>query len=499
MSKLTPDTPSNRPDDSVINNQNDKDNTTPEHPNTPIPSESEVTDEGRADYNTQALENIVSKDTAADEPFQQGQTSAEVSPDEVAATSSAIDDPDADKIDTSKINTGKTGTDKADADKVPATDISLISGDSTPREYKRDHTSFFMQRGYQILLVFGLIATFLLVMVYQTLFGPLKQPQQMITIEQGDTYYGLLPQWQKQIPLFSASIAKFYIKSQVDAPLHAGIYQLPENPTIAEALQVLEQGAKVAMVKIQIIEGKTAKDLYQTLRDNEGIKKEVLTADSDNTSIAQALNLTEILPESVTSSEDAIVNHNLEGWFTPDTYYYGEGASDKQVLTDLYQRQQKALTNAWENRAPNLPYKTPYEALIMASIIEKETAVPEERELVSAVFNNRLNKGMRMQTDPTIIYGMGSRYEGNIRRADINEKTGYNTYQIDGLPPTPIALPSAASIEATLHPADSEALYFVATGTGGHKFTNSLAEHNRAVQDYLKVIRAKKSQTPPAE
>lgn len=378
-----------------------------------------------------------------------------------------------------------------------ATDVSLISGKHKPRKYKNDNQSFFMQRGYQVLLVLGLIAAFFLVMVYQTLFGRIEQPQKMVTIEQGQTYYGLLPQWQQQIPLFSASVAKLYIKSQVDAPLHAGIYQLPENPTIAEALQVLEQGAKAAMVKVQIIEGKTSKDLYQALRDNPGIKKEVLTADSDNASIAQDLDLEGILPDTVINSNDPIVNHNLEGWFAPDTYYYGEGTSDKQVLTDLYKRQQQALTKAWENRAPNLPYKSPYEALIMASIIEKETSVPEERPLVSAVFNNRMNIGMRMQTDPTIIYGMGSRYEGNIRRRDIDEKTSYNTYQIDGLPPTPIALPSASSIEATLHPADSDVLYFVATGTGGHKFTNSLADHNQAVKEYLSVMRQKRAQTPP--
>ena len=379
----------------------------------------------------------------------------------------------------------------------PATDVSLISGDNKPRKYKTDNQSFFMQRGYQILLVLGLIAAFFLVMVYQTLFGRIDQPQKMVTIEKGQTYYGLLPQWQQQIPLFSASIAKLYIKSQVDAPLHAGIYQLPENPTMAEALQVLEQGAKAAMVKVQIIEGKTSKDLYQSLRDNPGIKKEVLTADSDNASIAKALDLAGILPDEVVNSNDPIVNYNLEGWFAPDTYYYGEGTSDKQVLTDLYKRQQQALTDAWENRAPDLPYKSPYEALVMASIIEKETSVPDERPLVSAVFNNRMNKGMRMQTDPTIIYGMGSRYEGNIRRRDIDEKTSYNTYQIDGLPPTPIALPSASAIEATLHPADSDALYFVATGTGGHKFTNSLDAHNQAVKEYLGVMREKRSQTPP--
>lgn len=387
--------------------------------------------------------------------------------------------------------------DEAIAEKVPPTDVSLINGDNKPRHYKADNPSFFMQRGYQVLLVLGLIAAFFLVMVYQTLFGRIEQPKQMVTIEAGQSYYGLLPQWQQQIPLFSATIAKLYIKTQVDGPLHAGIYQLPENPTFAETLHVLGQGVKAAMVKVQIIEGKTSKDLYQALRDNKGIKKEVLTADSTNASIAEALDLVGILPDTVVNSSDPIVNHNLEGWFTPDTYYYGEGTSDKQVLTDLYKRQQQALTKAWENRAPNLPYKTPYEALVMASIIEKETSVAEERPLVSAVFNNRLNKGMRMQTDPTIIYGMGSRYEGNIRRKDIDEKTSYNTYQIDGLPPTPIALPSAASIEATLHPADSEALYFVATGTGGHIFTNSLNEHNQAVRDYLSVMREKKAQTPP--
>ena len=382
-------------------------------------------------------------------------------------------------------------------EEVPPTDVSLISGNNKPRHYKADNPSFFMQRGYQVLLVLGLIAAFFLVMVYQTLFGRIEQPQQMVTIEKGQTYYGLLPQWQQEIPLFSATIAKLYMKTQVDGPLHAGIYQLPENPTIAEALHVLGQGVKAAMVKVQIIEGKTSKDLYQALRDNKGIKKEVLTADSTNASIAEALDLVGILPDAVANSNDPIVNHNLEGWFAPDTYYYGEGTTDKKVLTDLYKRQQQALTKAWENRAPNLPYQTPYEALVMASIIEKETSVAAERPLVSAVFNNRLNKSMRMQTDPTIIYGMGSRYEGNIRRKDIDEKTGYNTYQIDGLPPTPIALPSAASIEATLHPADSAALYFVATGNGGHKFTNSLAEHNQAVKEYLGVMREKKAQTSP--
>ena len=398
------------------------------------------------------------------------------------------------RVDTTLPDTQPVVDEVEETSATPATNVSLISGENKPRRYRVNNPSFFMQRGYQVLLVLGLIAAFLLVMVYQTLFGRIEQPKQMVTIEKGQTYYGLLPQWQQQIPLFSATVAKLYIKAQMAGSLHAGTYQLPENPTIAEALQILGQGAKAAVIKVQIIEGKTSKDLYQVLRDNDKIKKEVLTAESDNASIASALELAGILPDSVTNSGDAIVNYNLEGWFAPDTYYYSEGTTDKKVLTDLYKRQQQALTDAWENRAPNLPYETPYEALVMASIIEKETSVSEERPIVSAVFRNRLDKGMRMQTDPTIIYGMGSRYDGNIRRRDIDEKTSYNTYQIDGLPPTPIALPSAASIEATLHPADSDALYFVATGNGGHKFTNSLAAHNQAVKDYLSVMREKKSQ-----
>ncbi|MBH0005349.1 endolytic transglycosylase MltG [Psychrobacter sp. SWN149] len=398
------------------------------------------------------------------------------------------------RVDTTLPDTQPVVNEVEETSATPATNVSLISGKNKPRRYRVNNPSFFMQRGYQVLLVLGLIAAFLLAMVYQTLFGRIEQPKQMVTIEKGQTYYGLLPQWQQQIPLFSATVAKLYIKAQMDGSLHAGTYQLPENPTITEALQILGQGAKAAVIKVQIIEGKTSKDLYQVLRDNDKIKKEVLTADSDNASIASALELAGILPDSVTNSGDSIVNYNLEGWFAPDTYYYSEGTTDKKVLIDLYKRQQQALTDAWENRAPNLPYKTPYEALVMASIIEKETSVSEERPIVSAVFRNRLDKGMRMQTDPTIIYGMGSRYDGNIRRRDIDEKTSYNTYQIDGLPPTPIALPSAASIEATLHPADSDALYFVATGNGGHKFTNSLAAHNQAVKDYLSVMREKKSQ-----
>lgn len=366
---------------------------------------------------------------------------------------------------------------------VHPTDVSLVCDD--PSRHKKQPPEPTSKRGYQLLLVFGLILLFLLAMAYQTLFGHSNYPADELVVEEGQSYYGFLPQFQRDVPMFSASLAKLYIKATVDAPLHAGTYEVPQNASFKQMMDAFKEGQKVDMVSIQIIEGKTAADLYKVIANTDGVVLEVLESNGKpKADFKQLLGIDAFTPEGEFVS-------NLEGWFTPDTYHYARGVTDKQILNDLYKRQQQALDEAWENRAADLPYKTPYEALIMASIIEKETSVESERELVSAVFVNRLNMGMRLQTDPTIIYGMGERYDGNIRRTDINEKTAYNTYQIDGLPPTPIALPSPESIEAAMHPADSDAVYFVATGTGGHKFTKTLAEHNRAVQEYLKVMREK--------
>jgi UPF0755 protein len=173
-----------------------------------------------------------------------------------------------------------------------------------------------------------------------------------------------------------------------------------------------------------------------------------------------------------------------EGLFFPDTYLFARGASDLQIYRQAHALMQKRLDDAWASRAAGLPYKSPYEALIMASIVEKETGRKADRDLIAGVFVNRLKQGMLLQTDPTVIYGMGERYKGNIHKRDLQTDTPYNTYLRAGLPPTPIALPGAASIAAALNPARTDALYFVARGDGTSHFSNTLTEHNQAVNKY---------------
>lgn len=173
-----------------------------------------------------------------------------------------------------------------------------------------------------------------------------------------------------------------------------------------------------------------------------------------------------------------------EGWFFPASYQYHKGDTDLALLAKAYRRMQKVLDKAWSQRADNLPLESPYEALILASIVERETPLDEEKPRIAGVFIRRLERGMRLQTDPTVIYGMGERYEGRIGRADLREMTPYNTYRIDGLPPTPIGMPGKIAIQAAVNPAGGDALYFVARGDGSHKFSATLKEHNRAVREY---------------
>ncbi len=190
---------------------------------------------------------------------------------------------------------------------------------------------------------------------------------------------------------------------------------------------------------------------------------------------------------------------NVEGLFFPDSYAIVKGQSETQLLTVMAQRLQKVLADEWQKRDKDLPYKTPYEALIMASIIEKETGLESERDEIAGVFVRRLRKNMRLQTDPTVIYGMGERYQGKITRRDLKTDTAYNTYTRSGLPPTPIALVGREAIYAALHPKPGKSLYFVAKGDGSHYFSDTLAEHNKAVKQYQLSRRADYRSQPNAK
>jgi UPF0755 protein len=259
-----------------------------------------------------------------------------------------------------------------------------------------------------------------------------------------------------------------------ESSLQAGNYTVNKNVTPYQLLLSLNNG-KAMQGSITFIEGKTFKLMREKLAKNENVKSTI-----KDLSDAEVMRL-------VGNKEP-----HAEGLFFPDTYYFDRGTADIVLLKKSYESMQSKLAAAWANRAPNLPYKDSYEALIMASIVEKETGKASERPTIAGVFLNRLHIGMRLQTDPTVIYGMGDNYEGNIRKKDLALDTPYNTYTRDGLPPTPIAMPGIESIEAALHPADTKALYFVGKGDGSHQFSNSLAEHNRAVVEYQLKHKAKK-------
>ncbi|MBT5388572.1 MAG: endolytic transglycosylase MltG [Porticoccaceae bacterium] len=196
--------------------------------------------------------------------------------------------------------------------------------------------------------------------------------------------------------------------------------------------------------------------------------------------------------------EEAGVNvDHPEGWFFPDTYSYTSTDSRADILRRAHKKMRLELEQAWQGRDDNLPYSSAYDALIMASIIEKETGLAAERDEIAGVFIRRLKTNMRLQTDPTVIYGLGDEYQGDIRRSHLKQRTAYNTYMINGLPPTPIAMPSAAAIDAALHPKPGSSLYFVARGDGGHYFSDSLEEHLRAVKKYQINQRVQNYQSAP--
>lgn len=248
--------------------------------------------------------------------------------------------------------------------------------------------------------------------------------------------------------------------------LKAGEYELVPGTTPKTLLAQLIAG-KIITYNFSIIEGSTFSQLREQLKANEQIKFTL-----ENQSDAQLM------------ASLGLEGQHPEGMFLADTYQFHRGMSDFDLLKRANALLLSELDKAWQERAKELPYTSAYEALIMASIVEKETALSSERPAIAGVFVQRLNKGMKLQTDPTVIYGMGDRYKGNIRRADLRRPTPYNTYTISGLPPTPIAMVGREAILAALHPEKGKWLYFVAKGDGSHQFSATLAEHNRAVKQY---------------
>jgi UPF0755 protein len=248
--------------------------------------------------------------------------------------------------------------------------------------------------------------------------------------------------------------------------IKAGSYELKPNTSPRRLLTQLVRG-EFAQEAVTIIEGWTFRQMRDAIAATKTLRHETAK-----------LSDAELMAKVSTEYKEP------EGLFFPDTYLFAKGASDLQIYKQAHQMLLTRLNAAWEKRAENLPYKTPYEALIMASIVEKETGQKSERAMIAGVFVNRLRTGMMLQTDPSVIYGMGTRYEGKIAKKDLLTDTPYNTYTRYGLPPTPIALPGVQSLSAALSPAKTDALYFVSRNDGTSHFSNDLNEHNRAVNQY---------------
>jgi UPF0755 protein len=300
-----------------------------------------------------------------------------------------------------------------------------------------------------------------------------------VQVGQGETIRTVLTDLARQGVLQQPRAVELYLRlarhGKARQPrIQIGMYEIPAGASAAQIFEMFDQG-RVVLEQLTIIEGSRFSDVRHTL-DNHAAVTHTLRGKSDE----------EVM---------AVLGHAgefPEGRFFPDTYRFAAKTSDVEILTMAYNGMQRVLDEAWQHRSADLPLQTPYEALTLASIIEKETGLPAERRKIAGVFVTRLRKGMRLQTDPTVIYGLGASYDGDIRTRDLTTDTPYNTYTRAGLPPTPIALPGRESILAAVQPEETGEIYFVATGAGdgGHHFSKTLEEHNAAVRSYLEHLRA---------
>ena len=317
--------------------------------------------------------------------------------------------------------------------------------------------------------IFWGVIVLLAILAYRTLLQSFDLPPQgyRLKVPRGSSWVNVAEQLAEQNFITSALSLRIWLMLRPgDEVLRSGVFVLRPPMTLDQLVQRLAE-APDGTQPLVLIEGERFKDLRKKLADREDVRQAMTTLTDDE--VLGAIGADEKHPE---------------GLFAPNTYVLEEGDRDLDILRRLYQRQKRILAEEWAGRQSGLPYNNAYEALIMASIIEKETGAASEREQIAGVFVRRLQVGMRLQTDPTVIYGLGERYKGDITRAHLREDTPYNTYRRAGLPPTPIANPGRAAIHAALHPAEGDALYFVAGSDGRHVFSANLADHNRAVNRY---------------
>jgi UPF0755 protein len=294
---------------------------------------------------------------------------------------------------------------------------------------------------------------------------------QVVIVESGDSLSAVL--WALESAGVTQLDWRWRLLARRDpVTVHVGEYLLEPPMRPAELLEVLGSG-RVLQHRFTIVEGWTWTQLLQKLAADPVLKHSI-------DSYVHPAEI-EILAEAI----GAPGLEHAEGWFLPETYYFVRGEGDVDILSRAYTAMQIALDEAWQGRDIGLPLQSPYELLILASIVEKETALEEERGQIAGVLVRRLLRGMRLQTDPTVIYGLGEAYNGDIRRSDLTSDTPYNTYTRNGLPPTPIAMPGRRSLAAAANPAPGDALFFVANGEGGHTFSNTLEEHEAAVRKLI--------------
>lgn len=296
---------------------------------------------------------------------------------------------------------------------------------------------------------------------------PVVASRQFFEIRKGDSVNNIIVNLKKQqIPVNFYWFKLTAYHKQLAHKLKAGEYELKQGLTTPELLSLFASG-KTRQYSITFPEGWSFKQIRQKIADDPYLQQTLAGIDN----------------ETLMSRLESDYKHP-EGLFFPDTYFFNKNTSDFTLLKRAYEKMQQVLQQQWEGREEGLPLENPYQALILASIIEKETGVANERTLIGGVFTRRLRLGMKLQTDPTVIYGMGDNYKGDIRFKDLREATPYNTYVIEGLPPTPIAMPGKEAIHAALHPAKGDALYFVSRGDGTHVFSASYDEHRKAVNKY---------------